>query len=219
MHSMDREKYIIYFILFSLILKHPLAASGFTLRKDADGIQVYSRKKADSHLKEFRAVTRVKTSLSSLVSLMKDTASFPKWMHLCTQAEMLQKDNFFERYTYMVNKAPWPMQDRDMIIYSRLKQNKKNGKITIRIEGKKDFIAEKPGLVRVEILLGYYQFTPVGNGEVEIIYQIFTDPGGKLPALVINSQSGDMPFHTLQNMREIVREEKYQNERIPEIHP
>ena len=63
---------------------------------------------------------------------------------------------------------------------------------------------EQPRLVRVSKFEGFWQMRPVGEGQVEVIYQAHTEPGGSLPAWLANSFVVDVPLHTLLALRRLV---------------
>lgn len=207
------------FINLFLILLFPLAisAQNFELEKNSEGIQVYNRINPRTQLKEFRGETKIKTSLSSLIALLDDSPSFNRWMHTCSQAKLIKKQDFYNRINYIINQAPWPLANRDMIVSSHLIQDSQTGTIIIQLEGKKDYLPEKEGLIRVPVLEGFWQFTPLKNGEVKIVYQIFSSSGGNIPSMFANTTSVDLPFKTLNNMKKIIHEEKYRNAKFKEI--
>ena len=79
-----------------------------------------------------------------------------------------------------MNDAPWPVADRDAITLNVISQNQVTLVVTIGISGVPDFVPTKPGLVRVEKLKGFWQFSPLENGIVEVVYQVHNEPGGNL---------------------------------------
>lgn len=54
-------------------------SDGWKLEKDKDGIQVYTRLTEGRKIKEFRAVTRVNASLTSVVALVRDADAAKDW--------------------------------------------------------------------------------------------------------------------------------------------
>jgi len=193
------------------------APAEFTLEKDKNGVKVYTRKIEGSSLKEFKGVTAIKTSLTSLVALMDDTDALPRWLHNCGEAKLVQHINQAERITYTTVKAPWPVSDRDTVTYSKIVQDPKSKVITIYLKGMPDRYPVQKGRVRVPSLKGFWQFIPNKNGSVTVIYQLHSEPGGALPDALANSTVTDIPYHTLLNMHRIVKEEKYQNAKIPQV--
>jgi hypothetical protein len=191
--------------------------SEFALEKDENGVKVYTRKIEGSSLKEFKGVTAIKTSLTSLVALMDDTEALPRWLHNCGAARLVQMINERERITYTTVKAPWPVADRDTVTYSKIVQDAKSKIITIYLKGMPDRYPVQSGKVRVPSLKGFWQFIPNKNGYVTVIYQLHSEPGGAIPDALANSTVTDIPYYTLLNMHKIVKEEKYQSAKLPQV--
>jgi hypothetical protein len=204
-------------LLLALSLVSAEAPADFKLDKNASGVKVYTRKVPGSSLKEFKGVVSIKTSLTSLVALMDDTASYTRWLHNATEAKLIQKINNFERITYTVIHAPWPVSDRDTVTYSKIVQNAKSKAITIYLKGMPNKMPAQGGKVRVPALKGFWQFIPHANGYVTVVYQVHSDPGGSIPDAIANSTTTDIPYNTLVNMRKIVMEPKYQSAKIAEV--
>jgi len=193
------------------------APADFSLDKEKNGIKVYTRKIEGSSLKEFKGVTTMKTSLSSLIALMDDTDALPQWLHDCTSAKLVQNINLYERITYTVIKAPWPVSDRDTVSYSKVVQDTKSKVVTIYLKGMADKYPKQSGKVRVPSMKGFWQFIPSKSGYVTVIYQLHSDPGGSLPDALANSTATDIPYNTLLNMHKIIKQEKYQTAKIPQV--
>lgn len=189
----------------------------FALEKDKNGVKVFTRKIEGSALKEFKGITSIKTSLTSLVALMDDTAAYTQWLYNVTEAKLIQKINYNERVTYTVIHAPWPVSDRDTVTYSKIVQDPKSKTITIHLKGQPDKMPPQGGKVRVPALKGFWQFIPNKNGYVTVIYQVHSEPGGSIPDAIANSTTTDIPYNTLLNMHKQVKAEKYQNAKIPEV--
>lgn len=204
-------------LLSILCLIYADSKAEFTVEKEKNGIKVFTRKIDGSALKEFKGVTSIKTSLTSLVALMNDTDSYTQWLHECTAAKLVQAINLKERITYTVIHAPWPVSDRDTVTYSKISQDPKTKIVTIYLKGMADKYPAQPGKVRVPSLKGFWQFIPNKNGYVTVIYQLHSEPGGSIPDAIANSTTTDIPYNTLLNMHRVVKQEKFQTAKIPEV--
>lgn len=185
--------------------------------KNSSGIEVYTRAVSGSAIKEFRAVTVVRGSLSSVLAMLDDTGSYPRWMYRCTDASLLAKKNIFERITYTVTSSPWPVADRDIAVKSVISQNKKTLAVTVAISGLPEYIPAKPGKVRMTKVNGYWMLEPLGNGQVRITYRLHSEPGGKVPDSLVNSSLVDIPYNTLYNIQRLVLQPPYKDARYKEI--
>ena len=211
----------IVLILLPIIALWELSAYSqgkWVLEKKKAGIQIFLREVAGSGLKEFRGVTCLQnTRLASLVKLLDDTESYTEWLHKCKEAKLLKRISERERITYLVIDSPWPIRDRDSINYSIIHQDVKSLAIRIQIIGKKDFIGEKSGLVRIPMMKGYWLFKPLKDGTTMVVYQMHSDPGGSIPHWLANSSVIDIPYCTLLKLRAIVKKKKYRDASYPQI--
>lgn len=190
---------------------HAAAADdGWKLKKRQDGIYAFLRDYPGSGLKEFRGIMYVKgVRLSSMVATFDDTASYTRWMHNCTESKLLKYMNVQERITYTVTHAPWPASDRDVIVYSLMNQNPGDLSVTIAITGKPDFMPPHKGRLRIPMMKASWTFKPMKSGDVMVVYQTVTDPGGPLPLSLLNLSVVDLPFLTMRKFRDVVKEDRY----------
>lgn len=206
-------QFIVPFVLLLLFPQADYAATtedGWKLKKRQDGIEAYLRDVPKLNLKEFRGVMYVRgVRLSSMVATFDDTSSYTKWMHNCTESRLLKYMNVQERITYTVTHAPWPASDRDTIVYSLMTQNPADKSVTIAITGKPDYIPRQGRRVRIPMMKATWTFKPLKSGDVMVVYQTVTDPGGPLPLALLNLSVVDLPFLTMQKFRSVVKEQRY----------
>jgi hypothetical protein len=191
---------------------------GWTLKKSGDGIEIYLRDFPGSKSKEFRAIMRIPgTSLSSLMAAFDDAPAYPRWMHNCIEARVVKLISPSERYTYSATRAPWPVSPRDMVTHTVVRQDPKTLAVSLEIHAAPDFLPPVSGRVRIPTLDALWTFKPAGNGDVIVIYQLHSEPGGSLPPGLANMAVTDLPYNTFIKLRNIVREEKYAKARFPQI--
>jgi len=58
---------------------------------------------------------------------------------------------------------------------------------------------------------GYWQVDVLDNGLLQISFQMQVDPGGSIPAWLVNMFTGETPYQTLSKIRELVKRPEYQN--------
>ena len=180
-------------------------------------VVVYLRSVEGSSFKAGRGVTTVEATLGAIVSVISDAESFPEWMHNVKRAFVVEQISTFERITYTAQKLPWPVTDRDSVVYSKFSQDPDTKQITIDFEARPDAYPEQEGHVRVPNMTGKWQITPKGGNRVEVIYQIHPDPGGRIPTRVANASITDTPLNTLRGMHRMIREPKYRDARLDTV--
>jgi hypothetical protein len=214
-------RFIIPLVLVAVFQQIDYAAAaddGWKLKKKQDGINAYLRDFPGSGLKEFKGIMYVKgVRLSSMVATFDDTASYTRWMHNCTESKLLKYMNVQERITYTVTHAPWPASDRDVIVYSLMTQNPDDLSVTIAITGKPDYLPLQGRRLRIPMMKASWTFKPLKSGDVMVVYQTVTDPGGPLPLALLNLSVVDLPFFTMQKFRDVVKEVRYAAAMYPVI--
>ena len=187
------------------------------LKRDRDGIQIFTRSVDGSKFKATRGVTRIKARLSSLVALVQDTEACAKWADLCETSEVFEQVSASELYVYTVNDAPWPVTDRDVLAHVVWSQDPNTRQVTMLARAVRDRIPKRKGLVRIMEAESKWMFTPEPNGMVLVETEAHIDPGGPTPAWITNLMLVDSPFKTLANMRDLMAQGLYPDARFSYI--
>jgi hypothetical protein len=194
------------------------AQTEWNLKKKEAGIEVYVRDVPGSKFQEFRGVVTLQnTRLSSLLAVFDDPSTYTGWMYEVIEAKLLKRVNLYERLTYTLTRAPWPVWNRDLISYSVISQDPKTDTVTLRTSGRADYLPPVPNTIRVPKMTGMWTFKPTGEGGVMVIYQMHSEPGGDLPPGIANMASVDLPYKTLYRLRDFIKQEKYANAVFPQI--
>jgi len=181
------------------------------LAKDKDGIQVYTRLQEGRKIKEFRAVTVIKASLSSVVALVKDAEVAPEWYNHVRSGKPIKVFDEQRSIIYLELDFPFPATDRDMVARFEYTQDPETKVVRSVVEGMPDYIPEKKGIIRITELEGSWTFTPLPDNKVKVEYQFYADPGGNLPVWAVNMFIVDDPYKSLRRMQEFVEKEKFRN--------
>lgn len=189
------------------------------LKKFENGISIYTRTPENSKYKELKAVYQIKTSLSSIIAVLNDFESFPKWVYRCEKSVALKKDSDNHMIRYQTVAAPWPVDNRDMILEVNSFQDKKTKIVYQKVNSLPEYAPLVKGHVRVREFRALWTLIPMKNGVVEVNYELLVNPGGNIPAWLVNLAVIDGPFDTSVNMRELILKEKYQKTTYSFINP
>ena len=176
--------------------------SQWRLVKDEAGVQVYLAEVPGSRYQAYRGVTLMRTEMARLLTVQEDVVASCAWVYACEEQRLLASDGEVD-WLYTRLHTPWPVAGRDSIIQVRTR-TAADGSVKRQLRGVPDYLPQQPRLVRVSKFEGFWQMRPVGEGQVEVIYQAHTEPGGSLPAWLANSFVVDVPFHTLLALRRLV---------------
>ncbi|MCL1864252.1 MAG: START domain-containing protein [Spirochaetes bacterium] len=199
------------------IILPSIAASQWERVKSSNAIEVFVRPVSGSAIKEFKAVTEVQGSISSILALLDDTGSYTRWMYRCSEAKILYKKNDYERITYNVTSSPWPVDDRDIAVKSVISQDKKTAVVTITLTGLPEYIPVNSKKVRMTKLNGYWMIEPLGNGRLRVTYRAHSELGGSVPETLVNIALVDIPYNTLYNFKKMVNQSPYKDAKYDAI--
>ncbi|MEK1907243.1 MAG: START domain-containing protein [Pseudomonas sp.] len=182
-----------------LLASAAVHAEDWTLAKDEDGIRVYLSAVPGSKYKAYRGVTMIKADIAKLRALQEDVQGSCAWIHACAEQSLLKHEGN-ESWVYTRFEMPWPVTARDSILHVVTTENP-DGSMLRKMDGQPQYLPVDKDYVRVASLEGAWTFVPKAAGEVEVTYQVHTEPGGSVPSLLANSFVVDAPFKTLSAMR------------------
>lgn len=194
-------------LLFLLFL--PPANETWVERKSKNDISVYTRSVFESAYKEIKITTRVKASLSTVVKAISDVDHYTDWIYNCYSASVVKKTSDSDIITYQIIKAPWPVSDRDVVSRCRVTQDNKTKVVTITSDIIHGLIPEKDDFVRVKDFHSKYILTPQNDGFIDINYEMGTDPGGIVPAWLVNLVIVNAPYSTQENLNKLIQNPRY----------
>ena len=171
------------------------------LRKDKDGIQVFTRNYQNSEIKEFKAVTVLQTDLDTLVKILKDIDKYPFWMANCKSALTYEVINDSTRIDYMTTAVPWPLNDRDVVFKFMIIKQSENYFEAI-LKAIPDRVPEEKKFVRIRNSEGRWTFTKIEHNKIEVVHQFFGEPEGSIPGWIVNMFIVHGPYQTLSNLRD-----------------
>jgi START domain len=183
------------------------------LKKDKDGIRVYSRSSDHSRFNSMKVEMTLPAKLSSLAAIIIDIDNYPKWSFNTQQAQVLKRISPSELYFYSLIHSPWPATDRDLAVHLHISQQA-DKVMNISAESVPDFIPRKKDLIRVPLSTEQWQVTPLQEGQIRIVYQLDIDPGASVPAWLINTFATKGPFETFSHLREEIKLPKYRDANV-----
>ncbi|ASQ90588.1 cyclase [Prosthecochloris sp. GSB1] len=185
-----------------------------SLRLEKDWLKIYTCPVPTSDFLSFVGIASIDAPQHGVLSLLYDLEAATEWVWKTREMKILQELDGGEgkRIVYQLVSAPWPLSDREIITESQGFRNPETSEIYIRMKAVPDFIPENDNYVRVPQLEGAWNIMPVDDNRCTVIFRLHIEPGGEIPAWLANIAVIDTPYHTLQNMREMVKRDKYRKE-------
>ncbi len=189
--------------------------NGWIFKNEKEGVKVYYRKTSDVY--ELKLITSLKVSLSGLVTLLSEVDNYPKWGYKVTESRELKKISEWETYYYSKLDFPWPLDDRDIVVRSKMEQDPVTRRITATSVSEPDFIPANKGVVRMRNAHTSWTLLPGPGGWTYVEYYIYSDPGGSLPDWLVNMALDVGPRETIKNIRNFVLQDKYQRAKLAHL--
>lgn len=174
--------------------------TGWTLHKEKEGIQVYTRPVPGYEIIEVQGVTRLNTTVDRIVAVYADAAQCRDWVPSCARSEIIEQISPAEFTLYRRIANTFPFKDRDYALNVKVVAGS-NGEVFIRYEDAKDGVPENRCCVRMDRLTGFWQLVPQVDGSVEVTYRAHLLPGGGFPSALVNAGIPDLPFDTLTSLK------------------
>ncbi len=171
--------------------------------KRRDGIEVYSRASPISDFREFQGQVEMQATIDDVLDVINDPSLCPQWLQYCVGASNLPSSTPNVTVLHNYNDAPWPVKDRDAIIWNVHKRQSAT-KYRIDFEARPDLLPEEEGYIRVPSIKGHWILTQRDEDTVHILYQVLADPGGQMPAWAANIGAVEQPYESLRKLRILV---------------
>ncbi|MEM6379872.1 MAG: SRPBCC family protein, partial [Bacteroidota bacterium] len=167
---------------------------------DEDALLIYTRSTSEG-LFEFKASTTYNYSVKEVLNAIRDYDRYPEWSYKTKEFRVLERINEDKHYSYSIVDFPFPMKDRDVIMYSETSYLADKS-VQINMKAKADKIA-KTDYVRMDNIYGFWKLIPLSIDKTKVIYQIASDTNG-MPIWVVELFGLEAPKGNLKGLRKII---------------
>ena len=142
-------------ILFTCLFAFNNAKSqeNWTLKKENNGIKVFSRKVEGFRMNELRVETILDCNLSQLVAVIADVNKYESWVYKTIRSDLLKQTSAADIYYYTQISVPWPFDNRDIVIHMTVQQNPTTKAMIIIANNSNDFVISKKNFISKTLLI------------------------------------------------------------------
>ncbi|MBJ19709.1 MAG: START domain-containing protein [bacterium] len=176
------------------------ATAEWTLDKQENGIDVYTRAVAGSGVKAFKGTAEFEGDVDAVLRVLGDSDGFKNWFPNTPESKLLSREGSVS-YQYSVMAAPWPVSDRDNVLRTVMERDEETGIVDIQMTAAPDYYPEQANRVRVRMANGSWKLEPLGGGKIQVTFTMHLEPGGGIPKWLINARVVATPFEALSNLR------------------
>ena len=200
-------KRTILLILTNILLCSITSGQDWILSKDGKDLQTYYRESDKSDIKELKIVTTIAAPAITVFELLNEIDLYDDWVYRTTEARLVETYSNKSLQYYAVVDFPWPFDDREMYILSdyKISEDKKYIK-TNSIAIPREDIKDREDHVRIiDMELGW-TLKENDEGITEVVYVLRSDPGGAIPAWMVNLALEAGPTNTINGLRALVED-------------
>jgi hypothetical protein len=202
-------KFTIKFSFFGLCLLIASSIFGqynWKLSKDKDGIKVYQSDLKNSNFKSIKVECILEGNYDKLINILSNVSHHKDWVYNNKTAYIIKSVSANEYYYYSESSIPWPMSNRDALVHVKINKDSLNRSLSINEVSEPNYIPEKSGIVRVPSSTVNWYVTMPTNNTVNIIYTFDAEPGGSVPAWIVNMFVDKAPYESFKKLSEILKQ-------------
>lgn len=178
------------------------------LKKDQDGIKVYTCHTDTSRFKSIVAEFDLHTTQDQLAQFILDVAGYTRWQYNTIEAKSIKIISGSEQIYRTVVEAPWPVADRDMVVNIKVRHDQSNRGMMITTESQAGILPPVNGFVRVPSSRGVWTVRQKNKNQLHIKYTMQIDPGGAVPVWLVNWVCAQAPYQSFKNLKKILESDK-----------
>lgn len=173
-----------------------------------DGIRVYARTVPDSKIKAMKAECVLDAGVDEVVALLLDVSAAERWVCHTKSCRLIKRVSDTELFYHTEVSLPWPLDNRDFVTHLRVIRSESSPIVTIEAPAVPGVTPVREGVVRISNSINRWVLHPLPNARVRVEYTLQVDPGGHIPAHVVNMFACRAPIETFQNMRKVLAERR-----------
>jgi hypothetical protein len=202
---------IIIVVLLLLRVTGVAAQTKWVLKNQKDEIKVYTSGVEGSKFNAIKVECELKATLSQIVRVLLDVRECPQWLYHTKSCVLLKQVSPSELYYYSEISIPWPAQNRDFVAHLTVHQNAETKVVTVDGPAVTGFAPVKDGIVRIQSSKGLWVITPLPNDQLKVVYTLQVDPGGNIPAWLVNLFATEGPMKSFQGLLLQLKKPAYQH--------
>jgi hypothetical protein len=171
------------------------------LKRSEEGISVYTRKLDNDRYKEVKVSCETNGTAEKLIEILQDVKHHKDWVYGTKSAHIVSRKSRDTLVYYTEVDLPWPVSNRDLVV--QLSYFWMSAKV-LKVEAKSfpEMLPKKPNLVRIPYSRGLWNVVSLPGNRLKIEYEFSVNPGGALPAWLVNYTASTGPLNTFKKLRE-----------------
>lgn len=193
-------------IVIIILFLTPQQDSIWELKKEKNGIKVYTKTIPNTTRLEFRSeIILNNVHHQAVVNQLLAVEMCPEIYPECSQATCLKRFSPTHDYHRIILDFPWPLQDRDAIYEQKASTNKTKDTTIIELKPIPNYIPVEENYVRLKKGEGFWTIITIDNTTTKVIYQFQPYAGKGIPDWIVNSTIEKHPYKALNNLKNLFK--------------
>jgi len=193
-------------VLFICLQSQLLTGSVFAqkiwvLRKDKEGIKISTRQSDRSKFNDIKVEMDLPGTIFQLAAILTDVDNYAQWVYSTSKSILIKKITPNKLVYYSEFNAPWPAMNRDLYAVMEITTDSIYHLLKVISVGEQNYQPPKIDFVRIPFSKGLWNITTVSENVIHLIYVVELDPGGSVPAWIVNIFSTKAPLETFKNLK------------------
>ena len=195
---------ICYIVLISLQSLAGFGQYKWSLKREENGIKVYSSSVAGTSLKAIKVDCTIAGTYTKLITALTNVPQLKDWIYKAKKTELIKSTPNNTIY-YLVTEMPWPLSNRDAVIHLHFMTDSLPAFFTVSGSTEPALVPESSGNVRIKQYKANWKVTMPTTQTVHIEYTLEVDPGGSVPAWIVNMFVDKGPYESFSKLAEILK--------------
>ena len=176
------------------------AQDNWELAKEKNDIRIYTRDVPHSNFKAVRGVTEIEAEVADVYAVLFEIGRYDRWMASVSSAEVMEKEEN-TCISYIVSDMPLMLSDRDGYYKHVFRYDNRMNTCLVTISAVPDYQEQKDGIVRIPEANGFWKLKGEGNGQLKLVYEMHSDPGGAVPSWLSSSGVINSAWKTIMGLK------------------
>ncbi len=169
-------------------------------------IIVSTRYTEDNPIKEVKIYATIHANADQILASLCDVSLYKNWVYRCKSSFKIEEIGDEEFIYYSETELPGLFSNRDLVLHSKQFQDDETGLIYSVSKCVPEVYDEVEDNVRIKKFKSEWKIKPINPNLSEIEYIVSMNPGGYLPAWLVNLGVSSGPLKTMQNFKHLLEE-------------
>jgi hypothetical protein len=176
--------------------------SNWMLQKEKDGIKISSRHSVSSQFDDVHVEVDLPGNIEQMKSILLDISHYKDWSYAMKKSVLIKQLGISKLIYYSEIEVPWPATDRYFYANFELMEDTTNRTIYVVSVNIPDYLPASKDLQQVTSVKGFWNISTISKKTIHVDYILELNPGGSLPAWVINLFLTKGPLETFENIKQ-----------------